>query len=62
VSNVFDERGQFTQTIHAFRRADQESELTATPEELAGSAAIPDPTNPSGSMDSPDDSAEESGT
>jgi hypothetical protein len=62
VSNVF-EGGQFTQTIHAFRRPDQESDITATPEELAGSAAIVDPTNPSGSTDSPDDSAEEeSGT
>jgi len=58
VSNLFDERGQFTQTIHAFRRPDQESDLTATPEELAGSAAIPDPTNPSGATDSSDDSAE----
>jgi hypothetical protein len=61
VSNIF-EAGQFTQLIHAFRRPDQESDLIATPEELLDSQPIVDPTNPTGSMDSPDDTAEESGT
>jgi hypothetical protein len=59
VTNTF-ENGQFTQTIHAFRRPDQESDLTATPEELANADPIVDPTNPDGGVvTEPEDISEE---
>ena len=48
VINTF-EGGQFTQTIHAFRRPDQESDITATPEELADADPVIDPGNATGS-------------
>ena len=49
VTNMFQD-GKFTQHIHAFRRPDQESDLTATPEELADANAVVDPTNPDGGV------------
>jgi len=59
VSNTF-QNGHFEQMIHAFRRPDQESDLIATPEELANAEALVDPGNPTGSDSEPEDTSSDS--
>ena len=59
VSNTFS-NGNFQQLIHAFRRPDQESDLIATPEEIAAADPIVDPQNPTGATSEPEDTSSDS--